>query len=158
MFRASKPSNASVEYARAAIKFIVLALFLAACTPTFNWREVSFDEWPITALLPCKPDRGTRMVPLAGSPRAMTMAGCEAGGAMFTVAVVDMGDVTQVAAATAQLRAASKATYSHYAQHGHLLVQAAVYGNPKTGQDGPGALSAQAVETFLTGLKLPAKL
>ena len=130
---------------------------LSACTPAFNWREVGFEDQPVTALLPCKPDRGTRTVSLAGGSRSMTMLGCETGGATFTLAVVDVGDMQKVESAKAELKAMGKATHSLYAQHGSLVVQAAVYGEPKADGDGPGALSTQAIETFFGGLKLPSK-
>jgi hypothetical protein len=129
---------------------------LQACTPAFNWREVTFEGLPVTALLPCKPDRGTRTVLLAGAQRTMTMAGCETGGATFTVAVVqvDDGKAAQVKDALTQ---ANRATHSAYFVHGPVVVQAAVYGTPQAERDGPGALSTQAVETFLTSVKLIGK-
>jgi hypothetical protein len=145
---------ARIQPAQFAIQLIAIVCLLAACTPTFNWREVGFDGLPVTALLPCKPDRGTRQVPIAGQPRAMTMAGCESGGALFTVAVVNMDDTAQVAAAQAELQAANKATQSRYFNHGPVLVQASIYGSPKAGSDGPGALSAQVSETFFGGVQV----
>lgn len=133
------------------------ALLSAACTPTFNWREVSFEGLPVAALLPCKPDRATRMVPVAGAPRAMVMAGCKAGDAMFTVAVLQLDDVSKVAQAERELKAVNQATHSQYVHAGAVLVQASVYGLPKAQQGGPGAQSAQALETFFSGVKLTAQ-
>jgi hypothetical protein len=133
------------------------AILLIACTPAFNWRDVGFDGTPVAALLPCKPDRGERTVSLAGAPRQMVMAGCEAGGATFTVAVVTVQDAAQAGAVQAELNAANKATQSRYFQHGPFVVQAAIYGTPSAERDGPGALSSQAAETFFTGIKLPGK-
>jgi hypothetical protein len=134
---------------------------LAACTPAFNWRDVGFDNLPVAALLPCKPDRATRTLPIAGAPRTMVMAGCEAGGAMFTVAVVTVDNASQIALVEKELKAANKATHSQYlsqaSSQGAVLVQASVYGVPKADRDGPGALSTQAVETFLGSVKLTAK-
>ena len=160
MFVYLKKPETAAGYAQAAIKIIAAcALFAWAsgCTPAFNWREVAFDGQPVTALLPCKPDRGARQVVLAGAPREMVMAGCEAGGAMFTIAVIDVQEVQKLAAAEKELRAVNKATHSQYAQHGSVLVQAAVYGQPNASRDGPGALSTEAIETFFTGLKMPTK-
>jgi hypothetical protein len=134
---------------------VISALSLVAgCTPAFNWRDVAFDGLPVSALLPCKPDRATRAVPLAGAPRQMVMAGCEAGGATFTVAVVTVQDASQLAQVQAQLKAVNKATHSQYLSHGAVVVQASVYGEPKADRDGPGALSTQAIETFFSGVKL----
>lgn len=153
---AQKQGLAQPIVARAALFLIAaISLFVAAgCTPAFNWRDVAFDGLPVAALLPCKPDRATRTVPLAGAPRQMTMAGCSAGGATFTVAVVTVTDSEQRGQVQAALQAANKATHSQYHSSGSLVVQASVYGEPKADRDGPGALSTQAVETFLSGVKL----
>lgn len=159
MFYPSKLPIVQVFTAQAATLFIAIGLLwvLTACTPAFNWRDVAFDGAPVAALLPCKPDRGERVVPLAGAPRQMVMAGCEAGGATFTVAVVNVQDIAQVGAVKAELAAANKATQSQYFQHGPFVVQASVYGTPSAERDGPGALSSQAVDTFFTGVKIAGK-
>jgi hypothetical protein len=148
---------AGIERARGAIKFIVtsmVALSLLACTPTFNWRDVSFEQAPATALLPCKPDRGSRAVELAGQKLTMHMAGCEAGGAMFAVSLVELTDAQQSAAVLNALKDDNKATHRKLLAHGKHIVQASVFGQPTEGRDGPGALSAQAVDTFLSSLNL----
>jgi hypothetical protein len=159
MFYLSKQPVVQVFTAQTAMLFIAIGLawVLTACTPAFNWRDVAFDSAPVAALLPCKPDRGERMVPLAGAPRQMVMAGCEAGGATFTVAVVNVTEPAKVDAVKAELRAANKATHSQYFQHGPFVVQASVYGTPSGERDGPGALSSQAVDTFFTGVKVAGK-
>src|SRR5689334_7855840 len=59
---------------------------LAACSPTFNWREVPIADAGLVALLPCKPDRAERALPLGAESVRVDMAGCEAGGATFAVA------------------------------------------------------------------------
>jgi hypothetical protein len=137
------------------MKFIVIpviGLALTACTPTFNWRDVAFEQAPVTALLPCKPDRGSRQVPLAGHQLMMHMAGCEAGGAMFAVALVELKDAQQSQAVLTALQSDKNVTHRKLLAHGTYIVQASVYGQPSEGRDGLGALSAQAVETFLGGL------
>jgi hypothetical protein len=150
-----KQGLAQKNIARAAHVFIAMgSLWLVACTPAFNWRDVAFEGLPVAALLPCKPDRATRTVPLAGAQRQMVMAGCQAGGAMFTVAVVTVTDSGQAAQVLSELKAVNKATHSQYLSHGSVVVQASVYGEPKADRDGPGAFSTQAVETFLSGVKL----
>ena len=60
----------------------------AACTPALNWREVRMPPTRLQALLPCKPDEGTRTVTLAGQALEMRMIGCEAQGATYTLAWV----------------------------------------------------------------------
>ena len=159
MFNNQKQPHPEGLFARKAHFFIAIGALAAVlgCTPAFNWREVSFDGLPVTALLPCKPDRGTRSVPLAGAPRDMVMAGCQAGGATFTVAIVNAGDTAVAAQVTAALKAANQATHSQYTQHGGVVVQASVYGTPQADRDGPGALSTQALDTFFSNVKLAGK-
>lgn len=83
------------------------SLLLSGCSPTFNWREVRLEASPLQALLPCKPDRGMRTIPLAGQQVALHMVGCEAGGAMFAVAYADLGSPDLVRAALSQWKAAT---------------------------------------------------
>lgn len=65
---------------------------LLACTPMLDWREVRFegaqeasDASPLTALLPCKPDRATREQTVGGERVSLSMMGCPAAGATFTL-------------------------------------------------------------------------
>ncbi|MGK6308723.1 hypothetical protein [Variovorax sp. DT-64] len=76
---------------------VLLAATLGACSPVFNWREVPIADEGLVALLPCKPDRATRNLPLGtGSASiAVDMTGCEAGGATFAVAHATAEDAAQ---------------------------------------------------------------
>jgi len=74
------------------------AVLLAACTPDLNWREVPLPPTPLQALLPCKPDEGERPVLLAGQSLRMHMVGCDAAGATFTLAWVEVGEPAQLGA------------------------------------------------------------
>ena len=85
---------------------LAAALALAACTPTFNWRETPIGDDGMTALLPCKPDRATRALPLAAASVSVEMAGCEAGGATFAVAHASAADRQQAEAWLSAWRAA----------------------------------------------------
>ena len=85
------------------------ALGLAACNPTFNWREVRPDTSTLVALLPCKPDEATRAVDLAGEPVRMVMLSCDAGGATFAIGYVDIHDRERARAMLAWWRAATLA-------------------------------------------------
>jgi len=75
----------------------VAAAVLAGCSPVFNWREVPIADDGLVALLPCKPDRVTRQLPLGGNSVsvAVDMTGCEAGGATFAVAHASAEDAAQ---------------------------------------------------------------
>lgn len=76
---------------------------------------------------------------------------------MFTVSLVEAPAglaATSVQAMAQDLKVGNKATHSRQIAHGQYVVQAAIYGEPTQGSDGPGALSSQAVETFLSNLKM----
>lgn len=76
----------STPFRSGRLAFIAAAVVLAACSPTFNWREVPIGDAGVIALLPCKPERATRDLPLGTGTIPVDMAGCEAGGATFAVA------------------------------------------------------------------------
>jgi hypothetical protein len=92
---------------RTAHCFIVLVAALAACSPTFNWREVPVADSGLVALLPCKPDRASRTMPLGAEAVTVEMAGCEAGGATFAVAHARAADLAQAEAWMNAWRAAA---------------------------------------------------
>ena len=84
---------------------LALAAAVTACSPAFNWREVRPENTRLSLLLPCKPDRAEKTVPLGGAPVMLRMAGCNAGGATFAVAVADLGDAARTAPVLAQWQA-----------------------------------------------------
>lgn len=86
-----------------------LAILLAACTPTFNWREVPVGDGDLVALLPCKPDRAERMLPLGNDSVRVDMAGCEAGGVTFAVAHAEASGPAQASAWLDAWRRATRA-------------------------------------------------
>ena len=90
---------------RALSFFVITSALLTACSPALNWRETRLDGG-LKALLPCKPDQGSRQMPLAGQAVEMQMVGCEAGGAMFAVAHVKLDDAGRVALSQATWQAA----------------------------------------------------
>lgn len=68
---------------------------LAACSPALDWRTVRHDAAAVEAVLPCKPERATREVPLLGPgqpPVALHMLSCRAAGHTFAVAAVRLPD------------------------------------------------------------------
>jgi len=86
---------------------------LAACSPTFDWREVRLDgvapNTVLSAMFPCKPDRHARPIQLNGQRTTMQMAVCAAGGATFALSAVAVSDPSVAAAGLQQLRAAAVA-------------------------------------------------
>ena len=81
---------------------VATATLLTACSPTLNWREVRPEGTRLALLLPCKPDRAQKIVPLGGPATPLSMLGCDAGDATFAVAVADLGDAAKVAPVLAQ--------------------------------------------------------
>jgi len=79
------------------LTFLAALLALAACSPALNWREVRPDNTRLNLLLPCKPDKAQKKVPLGGPETTLSMLGCDAAGATFAVAVADLGDAAQAA-------------------------------------------------------------
>jgi hypothetical protein len=77
-------------------------LVLQGCSPTLNWRDVRTDQTPLIALFPCKPDQVVRTVSLGAKDVAMTMLGCDAGDATFSLAHADMRDAANPGAALDQ--------------------------------------------------------
>ena len=91
------------------VRFVLLAMLLAACSPTFNWREVRAESASLKALLPCKPDKAARTVPMAGRQVELQVLGCNAGGATFAVLSGDIVDPLQAGAVLAQWNGATLA-------------------------------------------------
>jgi len=67
----------------AAIFFSVLGL--SACQPSLNWRNVQIPETTLSFELPCKPDKTTKPVSMAGQTLELSVVGCEAGDAVWAV-------------------------------------------------------------------------
>ena len=88
---------------------LLAATALAACTPTFNWREVHPGSTSLTAMLPCKPDHSERDVPMAGRQVSLEVWGCEAGGATFAILFADIGDGGRAGEALRQWKTATLA-------------------------------------------------
>ena len=80
---------------------------LAACSPTYNWRDVRVATTSLQAMLPCKPDQGQRPVSLAGQLVEMRVLGCDAGGVTFAIMFADIGEPLRAGAALAQWKAAA---------------------------------------------------
>ncbi len=81
---------------------LMAMVMLPACSPALNWREVRPEGTRLALLLPCKPDKAQKTVPLGGQATQLSMLGCDAGGATFAVAVADLGDAAKAAPVLAQ--------------------------------------------------------
>jgi hypothetical protein len=82
------------------------AAVLAACTPTFNWRELRPDGSQAQLMFPCRPASQVRGVVLAGGRVEMTMFACTAGDTVFALSFADVKEPARVAAALDELAVA----------------------------------------------------
>jgi hypothetical protein len=81
----------------------------AACSPTFNWREVRVQPTPLVAMMPCQPEKAARNVPMAGRQVELTVLSCDAGGATFALLFADIGEPARLGEVLAQWQAATLA-------------------------------------------------
>lgn len=81
-------------------------LVMTGCSPTYNWREIRWDNAGLKVLLPCKPDQGSRRMTLAGQDAEIQMMGCEVGAELFAIAHVQLDAATNVAAVQTQWQVA----------------------------------------------------
>ena len=73
--------------------WIVTALLtlglLQGCSPALNWRDVRSAGTPLLALFPCKPEEGQRDIALGAQTLHMTLLGCQAQDATFSLVYAD---------------------------------------------------------------------
>lgn len=86
MFSFRAPSRRGHGRRSGFVLALAACLWLAACSPALNWREARATAAPLSVLLPCKPDQGSRTVPFAGRDTPLQMIGCDAAGMTFAVA------------------------------------------------------------------------
>ena len=67
----------------AAVFFAIAGL--TACQPSLNWRVVQLEGTNLKFELPCKPDKTTQSVKMAGLDIDLSMVGCEANDAVWAV-------------------------------------------------------------------------
>ena len=82
------------------------ALFLAACSPKYNWREVRGKDAPFVVLLPDKPVTVSRGINLDGEAVTMTMTAAEVDGVNFAVGYVVLADANRAQAALNSMKTA----------------------------------------------------
>jgi hypothetical protein len=85
---------------------LAASLLLAACNPTYNWRDYSSPDAPYRIMFPAKPATHTRSVDLNGMRVDMTMTAAEVEGVTFAVGTGVAPDAAQAQAAVAAMKAA----------------------------------------------------
>lgn len=79
---------------------------LAACNPTYNWRDYRSVDERYAVLFPAKPAHQTRTVDLDGLKVEMTMTAAEVDGVTFAVGSAVLPDAAQGAHAVAAMKTA----------------------------------------------------
>jgi hypothetical protein len=78
-----------------------LVAFVAGCSPDYNWRDARSEGVPMQLLMPCKPERAQREVPIWGPdrpPAQLHMMSCDVGGVTFALAAAQLpGDTFESA-------------------------------------------------------------
>ena len=77
---------------------------LAACFPTYDWRESRPEGSSVRMMFPCRPHRTVRSIVLGSQPLRMTVASCSAAGTTFGVAYVEVAEPGRVAPTLEALR------------------------------------------------------
>jgi hypothetical protein len=104
---APQKDNRAMDRILAAL--LVIGCAAAACSPTFNWREVRTPQGGLAAMLPCKPENGERTVPMAGRQVNLQALSCSTGGATFALLTADIEDPERAGEVLAQWKAATLA-------------------------------------------------
>ena len=128
---------------------------LAACSPTYNWRDVRVTPASLQGMLPCKPDRGQRQVSLAGRQVDMHVLGCDAGGANMRAAstqkwlfrppgALGVAESVQLAASGQRPHGSAVMSRAAYFTQGTSVFQAAIYADQ---------LAPEQANTFFSGLR-----
>lgn len=74
---------------------VAIGLLLAACTPTHNWRQARHESAPGRLLLPCKPEKAVREIPLLGPGQPaveLSILSCDVGDQTFAWGAVRVPD------------------------------------------------------------------
>jgi hypothetical protein len=85
---------------------ILAASLLAACNPTYNWRDYSSQDAPFRVMFPDKPSVHKRRIDIAGMPVEMTMTAVDVNGTTFAVGSAEAPDAEKAQAALAAMKTA----------------------------------------------------
>lgn len=84
----------------------ILALLLAACDPTYNWRDYQSTDAKFSAQFPEKPSTHTRSVDLNGVKVDMTMTAADVEGSLFAVGSATLDDAAKAPGALEAMKTA----------------------------------------------------
>ncbi len=90
-----------------AVWWLGVALLLAACSPSFNWRTWTAEGAPLQAMIPCKPDVAQRTVNLGGLSAELHLRSCDNGDLRFALAWLAVPPTVDAQVVMAQWQKAS---------------------------------------------------
>jgi hypothetical protein len=67
-------------------------VWLAACAPSHDWRQMRSADGVVEALFPCKPTLHERRIGIAGGSVKLSLMACDAGGQTWGLASAELGD------------------------------------------------------------------
>jgi cell division septation protein DedD len=138
----------------------LVACALAACTPTLNWRETRPADSAVSLLFPCKPDRFTRSLVLAGEKVQMALNSCAAGDVTYALSHAEFIDAARVSSAVQAMQAAAAGNLGGSAAVVSPLAVPGMTPNPLTqrwavnGKRADGSAVQQQFSVFSGGLRV----
>jgi hypothetical protein len=91
---------------KTSIFLALTATLLAACNPTYNWRDYSSPDAPFRVMFPDKPSVHKRSIDVGGLQVEMTMTAVDVDGTTFAVGSAQAPDAARAAAAVGAMRTA----------------------------------------------------
>ncbi len=86
---------------------LLVLCFLAACSPDYNWRQVSVGDGAVSAFFPDKPVVQTRTLQFSGHDIEFGLTSAKVGDALFTVAYAPLPEAVRADQALRQELAAA---------------------------------------------------
>jgi hypothetical protein len=107
---------------------LLAGMALAACNPTYNWRDYASPDARYRVTFPAKPSSATRTVDLDGMRVSMTMTAAEVDGATFAVGAAEAPDAARARAALDAMKLALLRNIGAPATGGRVASASAVNG------------------------------
>jgi hypothetical protein len=85
---------------------LLAAVTLAACNPTYNWRDYSSQDAPYRVMFPDKPSVHKRRIDIGGMQVEMTMTAADINGTTFAVGSAEAPDAEKAQAALEAMKTA----------------------------------------------------
>ncbi len=85
---------------------VLAASLLAACSPSYNWRDYSSQDAPFRVMFPDKPAVHKRKIDIDGMPVEMTMTAVDVDGTTYAVGSAEAPDAAKAQAALSAMKTA----------------------------------------------------